>query len=197
MNIIKFLFSRSYRQQRRQQRDTLRTLRTYGWIEHLFQTGLLSFDRQQHRLFITQSLAYLLMQRGADAWVNAVHHIYNYTHLTAYQQACADYIQREELAAVRRAVTAPDGFVTVPEASASGKHPLSRADIDRIRRARCMELTQHDMPDVKVEPFEFFIIPDTTAPKVEPLAIGHYDPATGHMDIASWNDVKQLLSQAK
>ena len=49
------------------------------------------------------------------------------------------------------------------------------------------------MEPPKVEPFEFFIIPLSTETKVEPLAVGYYDPNTSQMDVAAWSDVAQLL----
>ena len=70
---------------------------------------------------------------------------------------------------------------------------LSRQDIDRIRLARRQQIAFSDMEPPKVEPFEFFIIPLSTDAKVEPLAVGYYDPNTGQMDVAPWSDVKQLL----
>ena len=39
------------------------------------------------------------------------------------------------------------------------------------------------MEPPKVEPFEFFIIPDSKEAKVEPVAIGFYDPETGRMEV--------------
>ena len=71
---------------------------------------------------------------------------------------------------------------------------LSRSDIDRIRLARRQQIAFSDMEPPKVEPFEFFIIPLSTEAKVEPLAVGYYDPNTGQMDVATWDDVRTLLS---
>jgi len=150
-------------------------------VERLFQCGMLSFDQKQHRLFILQPLATVLMARGADGWVNAIHHIYEYTYWQQSQQAWESYMQREEQAAVRKAIQSME----------NGK--LTRDDIERIKRSRRQEITLSDMEPPKVEPFEFFIIPDSTEAKVEPLAVGYYDPDSGQMDVATWDDVKQLL----
>ena len=189
MNILKKW--RERRQQKRKQRETQQTLQTLALLEKLFDAGQISFDRKAHRLFITQPVASLLMAKGADAWVQSVHNIYNYVHFLQTQQAWDEYMQKEELAAVRDAMQATKEH----QPSAVSPHPLSlsRQDIDRIRLARRQQIAFSDMEPPKVEPFEFFIIPLSTEAKVEPLAVGYYDPNTGEMDVATWDDVAQLL----
>jgi len=194
---------RNRRQRNRKQRETQQTLQMWALLEKLFDAGQISFDRKAHRLFITQPVASLLMSRGADAWVQSVHNIYNYVHFLQTQQAWEEYMQREELAAVRDAMQQP---APVPSGSAAGEgtavansqlstlnSQLSREDIDRIRLARRQQIAFSDMEPPKVEPFEFFIIPLSTEAKVEPLAVGYYDPSTGEMDVAPWDEVAQLL----
>jgi hypothetical protein len=132
------------------------------------------------------------MSRGADAWVQSVHNIYNYVHFLQTQQAWDEYMQKEELAAVRDAMQHP----SLTQGGVGGGS-LSRSDIDRIRLARRQQIALSDMEPPKVEPFEFFIIPLTTEAKVEPLAVGYYDPNTGEMDVATWTDVAQLLKDAR
>lgn len=141
---------------------------------------MLSFDNEAHRLFITQPFASLLMTRGAEGWINSIHAIYQYTYLRQSQQAWEDYLRKEELAAVREALS---------------KNPkLQRDDIDRIKWSRRQEIALSDMEPPKAEPFEFFIIPDSTEAKVEPIGVGYYDPNTGQMDVATWYEVKPLLA---
>ena len=55
------------------------------------------------------------------------------------------------------------------------------------------EIALSDMQPPKMEPFEFFIIPNSTEGKVEPLAVGYYDPNTEKMEVATWDEVKSLL----
>ena len=154
-------------------------MQTWSWLEQVFQSGMLSFDHKAHRLFIAQPFASLLMVNGADGWINSIHAIYQYTYLRLSQQVWEDYLQKEELAAVREALS---------------KNPkLQRNDIDRIKWSRRQEIAFSDMEPPKVEPFEFFIIPDSTEAAVEPLAVGSYDPNTGQMEVATWEDVKQLI----
>ena len=139
----------------------------------------MSFDDKAHRLFITQPLAVVLMANGADGWVNSIHAIYQYTYWRTSQQAWDDYMQKEELTAVRKAL-AKDS-------------KLQRMDIDRIKWSRRQEIALSDMQPPKMEPFEFFIIPNSTEGKVEPLAVGYYDPNTEKMEVATWDEVKSLL----
>ena len=186
--------------ERRQQKKALKaqqqTLQTWALLEKLFDAGQISFDRKAHRLFITQPVASLLMSKGADAWVQSVHNIYNYVHFLQTQQAWDEYMQKEELAAVRDAMQAlGDGSSRDSERSHKNRPlgELSRSDIDRIRLARRQQIAFSDMEPPKVEPFEFFIIPLSTEAKVEPIAVGYYDPNTGEMDVATWDDVSNLL----
>ena len=172
------------RQQKRKLRETRDTLHMWAGLERLFESGVLSFDQKTHRLFITQPMATLLLANGADGWLRGVHNIYEYVHWRQTQQAFDEYLQQEELKAVRQAMQ------SAPGGSAAG---ITRDDIDRIKRTRRQEIAFTDMPVVKAEPFEFFIIPDSAEAKVEPLAVGYYDPDSGQMDVATWEDVKQIL----
>ena len=158
---------------------------------------MLSFDRKAHRLFITQPVASLLMSKGADAWVQSVHNIYNYVHFLQTQQAWDEYMQKEELAAVRDAMQKAKSQEDGNSQFSILNSQLSRSDIGRIRLARRQQIAFSDMEPPKVEPFEFFIIPLSTEAKVEPLAVGYYDPNTAQMDVATWDDVAQLLKVAR
>lgn len=184
MNILKKW--RERRQQKRKQRETQQTLQMWALLEKLFDAGQISFDHKAHRLFITQPIASLLMAKGADAWVQSVHNIYNYVHFLQTQQTWDEYMQKEELAAVREAMQRP----SFQGGTGGG---LTRQDIDCIRLARRQQIALSDMEPPKVEPFEFFIIPLSTEAKVEPLAVGYYDPNTGQMDVATWDEVSELV----
>lgn len=156
-------------------------LQTWTWLESVFNSGMLSFDEKTHRLFITQPFASLLMARGAEGWVNSIHGIYQYIHWKQTQQAWEQFFHEEELEAVRKALNSPAG------------DNMTRDDIERIKRTRRAEIGITDMEPPKAEPFEFLIIPDNTEAKVEPIAIGYYDPSTDEMEVATWEDVKNYL----
>jgi len=74
---------------------------------------------------------------------------------------------------------------------------LSRDDIDRIRRARRAEIAQSDMPAPKVQPFEFFCVRDTKDKEAQVVFVGHFDPDTDQIDMATWEDVQRLMQSAK
>lgn len=80
-------------------------MQTWSWLEQVFQSGMLGFDHKAHRLFIAQPFASLLMANGADGWINSIHAIYQYTYLRLSQEAWEDYLQKEELSAVREALS--------------------------------------------------------------------------------------------
>lgn len=171
---------KSRREQRRRQRETRQTLQLWAWLEKIFESGQLSFDYENHRLFITQPMAALMMAKGTDSWVQSVHNIYMYAHWLQTQHAWENYMRKEELAAVRKALAQPNS-------------QLSHEDIERIKHAARQKIAMSDMEPPKTAPFEFFIIPLSTAAKVEPIGVGYYDPNTGQMDVAIWDDVKPLL----
>ena len=169
------------RNQKKRMKEQRNLLQTWAWIESIFKSGMLSFDENAHRLFITQSFASLLMTRGAEGWKNSIHGIYQYIYLQQSQQAWEKFFHEEELAAVRSALISPAG------------DQVTRDDIERIKRSRRAEIAISDMEPPKVEPFEFFIVPDSTEAKVEPIGIGYYDPNTLEMEVATWDEVKDLL----
>ena len=177
------------RQEKKQLRETLRVLRMYAWLEKMFDSGVLHYDSDNRRLVMEQSLAVLLMQRGAEGWVNAVREIYRYVHFRLTQKAWDDYMHREEVKAVRNALNQGGN--------------LNRDDIERIKSARRMKIAQTDMKPPKVEAFEFFVVgteegrTDSTekVPGGVIRLVGHYDPQTEHMDLASWEEVSLFLNQ--
>ena len=175
---------KQWRERRRQKKELKKQrelFQTWALLESIFQIGQLSFDSKSNRLFITQPLATLLMARGAEGWVNSISAIYQYLYWQQAQKAWGNFFHEEELAAVRHAL------VENPN--------MQRIDIDRIKRARRAEIAMTDMEPPKVEPFEFFILPDSTEASVEPIAIGYFDPETGEMEVATWEEVKPLLQK--
>ncbi len=185
---------KQHRKQKKAQKQQRKLLQTWSWLEQVFQSGMLSFDYKAHRLFIAQPFASLLMTNGADGWINSIHSIYQYTYLRQAQQAWEDYIQKEELAAVREAMRADGkGNAEANSQPSTLGSQLTRSDIERIKRSRRAEIAISDMEPPKVEPFEFFIIPDSTEAKVEPIGIGFYEPNTGEMEVATWDEVKSIL----
>jgi hypothetical protein len=81
-----------------------------------------------------------------------------------------------------------------PSQGGAGGGSLSREDIDRIRRARRAEIAQSDMPAPKVQPFEFFCVRDTKDVQAQVVFVGHFDPDTDQIDMATWEDVQRLMA---
>lgn len=197
-------------------------------LGQLAEKGLLAWDGRSRRLFIDSNLALVMMAKGADAWQTFMENVYLWLYSRLCDEAWQEFFQKEELKAVREYMAARghngDGSGANAELSHTEPSPLTRQDIERIRRARRDEILQSDMEPPKVEGFEFFIVSppeslniehgtlniDATAqnngqssmangqsPVGELVAVGHYDPETKEMEMATWSEVKPLLSQAK
>ena len=196
-----FGFISRWRERRRQKRQ-LKELQAFAsgfnTLDRLEQSGLLAWDQKQRRLFIDKSLA-VVMMRNVESWTNFINNVFKWLYSRQVQKAWNDYFLREELKAVREA--------TKKYAS------MTRADIERIREARRMEILESDMEAPKIQGFEFFIIapPELSEAKDpsilnsqlsisnEPVgcltAVGHYDPDTEKMEMALWSEVERLVQE--
>lgn len=185
-------------------RKQLKQLHDIGSVFHALDAmekgGMLSFDTRNRRLFIEEPLALIMMAGGAEKWTNFIQNCFTWLYHRQCTEAWKAYILKEELDAVR---------VATKKYTA-----MTRADIERVRRARRDEIAQGDIQPPKVEPFEFFVVravlvsasaePKPTennksdgkrqaVPAGEILAIGHYDPDTEQLEIGSWEDVSLYL----
>ena len=148
--------------------------------------GLVAFDKKNRRLFIEEPLAVVMMSGGAEKWQAFMRNCFTWLYYRQCSEAWEAFIRKEELVAVRKA--------TKQYAA------MTRADIERVRRARRTEIGESDMEPPKVEPFEFFVVrADATTTKDDGtevgrlVAVGHYDPASEDMEIAAWEEVRDLL----
>ena len=202
------------RQQKKASKQNIQWLKSvaqqHQWLDQLRTAGLLQWDVVQRRLFIEADLAVLFLQ-SADRWTAFIHNTYQWLYFLECQRRTEDYMHQEELRAVREAMKGQGGqrghgdrnvasdlnHVPVPSV------PLSRSDIDRIRRNRRAEIMQSDVPVPKVEGFEFFIVRSeavsTAADQATGrlIAVGHYDPSNDGMEIASWDELQPLLQMQK
>ena len=208
------------REQKRKLKELKQFSSMFSTLDRLEACGQLTFDPMQQRLFITQSLA-VLMMRNAQSWVNFVTNVYLWIYFKRSLDAWDKYIIGEELAAVRAAAGSPPEpekkedesvpHVAVPQqqnqqvdpsrrpplahSDPEVKKPLSRADAERIRRARRAEIAEGDIEPPKVEPFDMFIVEDTTDRKPSIIAVGYFDPATGDTELAPWEEVSAMLNR--
>ena len=178
-NIFRY-FSKERRAQRKKLKELSRLSNVFATISKLETSGLLVWSQKDRRLFIAQSLATLMLAKGAEAWTAFINNVY----LCLYYQQCSDswqqYIQQQELAAIRRA--------------SQGAHPpLTRSDADRIRTAARQRILESDVEPPKVQPFEFFIVRESEQPKPDLIAVGYFDPETGDQEIAPWAEVSELV----
>jgi len=180
-------FSKKRREQRKKLKELKAFSSTFSTLDRLEQSGLLTFDAKSRRLFISQSLAVLTMLKSPEAYVATVQNIYLWTYWHEAQQAWADHMLREELAAVRQA-SVGDNHQTIQ---------LSRADVERIRLAARQQVAESDIEPPKVEPFEMFIVEDTVDAKPKIIAVGYFDPETNDMELAPWSEVQPLLKKTE
>lgn len=178
-------FSKKHREQRRKLKELKQFSSTFTTLDRLEQSGLLVWDQKQHRLFIAQSLA-ILMMKDAESWVNFVTNVFQWLYYQQAQQSWNDHFLKEELAAVR-AASVGENHQTVQ---------LSRADVERIRLAARQQVAESDIEPPKVEPFEMFIVEDTVDAKPKIIAVGFFDPETNDMELAPWSEVEPLVRAA-
>jgi len=203
------------RAQRRKLRESGKLFEVFKTLERLEQSGLLWFDEEHRRLMIERSLA-LLMMKDAETWTQFLNGCWQWQYLRESQKAWEAYMQKEEMAAVRKALK------QWPK--------MSRRDIERVKEARRLEITQGDLEPPKVREFEFFVVGDFAA--VEPLPaekgaseavalsagkpltaleaakteavpggriflVGSYGPEMEWPEMAAWEDVKMWMGKEK
>ena len=204
---------KAQRELKRKSKENLRQLsqmaQQHRTIIALQRSGLLAWNQQTRQLLIAAPLAVLFMD-SAERWTGFIQTLTLYEQYRLQSAAWAEYIQKEELKAVRKSLspnpspvgrgdegrsgadTPPYGGGAGGEAGGAGVS-LSRADIERIRRARRAEIAQTDMEPPVIKEFDFFIIPETAEAHPEPIAVGHYNPQTGEMEMETWERVRSLL----
>lgn len=198
---------RDRRAQKKKLRELATVSSTFATLDRLMTSGLLSWQPKTRQMLIAEPLATIFMQT-AEKWQAFIQNLYRWTYYQQCQEAWEKFFEREELAAVRKSLSpAPSpvgrgeegksGAGTPPSQGGAGGGSLSRDDIDRIRRARRAEIAQSDMPAPKVQPFEFFCVRDTKDVQAQVVFVGHFDPDTVQIDMATWEDVQRLMQSAK
>jgi hypothetical protein len=178
-NIFRY-FSKERRAQRKKLKELSRLSNVFATISKLETSGLLVWSEKDRSLFIAQSLATLMLAKGAEAWTSFVQNVHLYHYYQQCQSAWQQYIQQQELAAVRKA-------------SLGAHPPLTRSDADRIRTAARQRILESDVEPPKVQPFQFFIMRESEQPKPDLIAVGYFDPETGDQEIAPWAEVSELV----
>lgn len=179
-------FSKKRREQRRKLKELKQFSSTFSTLDRLEQSGLLVWDQKQRRLFIAQSL-FVLTARDAESFVAFTQNVYLWLTYQESQRLWNDHFLKEELAAVRKA-SVGENHETVQ---------LSRADVERIRLAARQQVAESDIEPPKIEPFEFFIVQDTTDAAAKLIAVGYFNPETNDMELAPWSEVEPLIKKAQ
>lgn len=189
---------RDRRAQKRKLRELATVSSTFATLDRLTASGLLSWQPKTRQMLIAEPLATIFMQT-AEKWQAFVQNLYRWTYYQQCQEAWEKFFEREELAAVRRAMEDGRSKMEDGKTSTISHQPsaITREDIDRIRRARRAEIAQSDMPAPKVQPFEFFCVRDTKDKEAQVVFVGHFDPDTDQIDMATWEDVQRLMQSAK
>lgn len=179
INIFKY-FSKKRREQRKKLKQLSTISSVFSTISKLETAEQLIWNEKDRRLFITQSLASLMLAQGPEAWTAFVQNVYLYHYYQQCQAMWDAYVQAEELSAVRKAYQ-------------SATPPLTSGDTDRIRLAARQRILDSDCEPPKVQPFEFFIIRTTANARPDLIAVGYFDPETDDQEIAPWSEVSPLL----
>ena len=93
--------------------------------------------------------------------------------------------------------TPPYGHPSYSGGETDTRVQLSRADVERIRLAARQQVAESDIEPPKIEPFEFFIVQDTTDAAAKLIAVGYFNPETNDMELAPWSEVEPLLHQSR
>lgn len=179
-------FSKKRREQRRKLKKLRQFSSVFSTLDRLEQSGLLIWDQKQRRLFISQSL-FVLTARDAESFVAFTQNVYLWLTYQESQRLWNNHFLKEELAAVRKA-SVGESHQTVQ---------LSRDDVERIRRAARQQVAESDIEPPKVEPFEFFIVQETTDAAAKLIAVGYFDPETNDMELAPFDEIEPLLKQGE
>lgn len=192
---------KAQRELKRKSKENLRTLsqlaQQHRTIVTLQKSGLLAWNQRDRQLLISAPLAVLFMD-SAERWTGFIQTLTLYEQYRLQSAAWAEYIQKEELKAVRRAMEDGRSKTEDGKTSTISHQPsaLTREDVERIRRARRAEISQTDMEPPVIKEFDFFIIPESTEAHPEPIAVGHYNAQTQEMEMATWEEVRSLLVES-
>lgn len=158
-------------------------------LNALEKSGMIGYDRRQHRLFIEQPVARMMLDQGEKGWLCFLQNCFLWLSYRLYGEAWDKLFLTEELKAVRRA---RKRFAN-----------LTAADIDRIKRARRAELQLQDLEPPRIDGFEFFVVRETTdepphddtraVPGGEILLAGVYNADDDMWKVSPWSDIRDFV----
>lgn len=193
MSIIGKLFKKQ------DERETLRrnAVEAFATLERMEKKGLILWEQKERRLFIAEPLA-TLMIKSEKRWKNFLQNVGYWQMYCCQQEAWDNYMRNEELKAVRKAKKT--------------YAVLTKTDMERTRRKRRNEIAIEEVPVPEIKPFELFIIGDSYEGPVSEItkektdrakktrnaenhiiAVGEFNPMTGHLCMTLWKDVQNAL----
>lgn len=179
-------FSKKKREQRRKLKELRAFSGVFSTLDRLEQSGLLTFDVKSRRLFIAESL-FKVTARDAESFMAFTQNVYLWLTYQESQRLWNDHFLRKELEAVRKA-SVGENHQTIQ---------LARADVERIRMAARQQVAESDVEPPKMEPFEFFVVQETTDAKAKLIAVGYFDPESNGIELAPWNEIEPLIKKAE
>lgn len=180
MNIIRKW--RERRQNKQKKRELTRIASVFSSIKQLVEKHLVQWDATKKRLYIAQPMAVIMLAKGHEAWCNFLQNLYIYRVYCQQQEAWENYVTQRQQEAVRKRMS-----------TGIAMHP---GEVDRIRRAVRERIKPDAVPVPPVEAFDFVIITDHPQGDKQAIVtfVGEYNPDTGHIDMAAWDDVKMALN---
>lgn len=189
MNIFKKM--RDKREQKAQLKKLSKYSNIFGTLETLHAHHLLTWDAKARRLYIAEPVAVVMLSQGTIGWENFLQNVWQWTFFKEQQAAWETFFREEEIKAVQE----------------HKKHVamLTKAEAERIRRARRDEILAEDLETPKVEGFELFVLGDAADKPSEEtdgtvagiIAVGEYNPESGELSMAMWDEVKEAVEKMK
>ena len=178
-----FAYLRNKREQKRRRARLAILSSVFSGMERLEKRGLLLWEQKTRRLFIAEPLAIVFVAQGLKTWRTFLNNLYLYQTYRLQQKQWNDHIINEQAKAVRRR----KAQVTI----------LTKAEVERIRRATADKIMPEDIPLPTISPFEFFILTDDAddQAKARITWVGEYDPDTEILDMAAWEEVKHAIQK--
>lgn len=179
-----FNFIKHWRERKRkkaQMREMQTLCYSLGLIKKLQRGGLLHWSEKDRHLYIAQPLATVILAWGADRWANFLNNVYLYEVQQLLDKRWRLALMGEQSKAVREQ---------------REKRPnLTRAEIERIRRAVADNLDESKVELPPIKPFEFYILADDIEDKEKNKVayVGEYNPDTETFEMATWEDVKSAV----
>lgn len=189
MNIFKKM--RDKRNKKTQLKKLSEYSNIFGTLDTLHAHHLLTWDTKARRLYIAEPVAVVMLSQGAMGWENFLQNVWQWTFFKEQQEAWDAYFLQEEIKAV--------------QARKKQVAMLTKAEAESIRRARRDEILAEELETPKVEGFELFILGDAVDKPSEEtdgtvagiIAVGEYNPESGELSMAMWDEVKEAVEKMK